>query len=83
MVSHQNRSQANRHAKSNPAPAEIRAARARAKHEPGQAAAVVYATLRAWQDWESGARRMHPATFELYLLKTGQLGLDAAIAAVA
>jgi hypothetical protein len=29
-------------------------------------------TLRAWQDWEAGNRRMHAGLWALYLLRTGQ-----------
>lgn len=37
-----------------------------------EAAAQVYSTLSAWQRWEQGDRRMHPALYELFLIKTGQ-----------
>ena len=37
-----------------------------------QAADVVYSGLRTWQQWEAGDRRMHPAIFDYFLLKTGQ-----------
>ncbi len=40
-----------------------------------QAAEIVHAGLRTWQQWEGGDRRMHPALFELFLLKTGQIKL--------
>jgi putative transcriptional regulator len=52
-----------------PSPDEIRAARAAAGLTHTEAAAVIYCTLRAWQDWEAGKRAMHPAFFELYRLK--------------
>jgi hypothetical protein len=26
--------------------------------------------MRAWQQWESGDRQMHPAFFELFLIKS-------------
>lgn len=35
-----------------------------------EAAAVIHSSLRAWQQWESGIRKMHPAFFELFLIKT-------------
>jgi hypothetical protein len=39
-----------------------------------QSAALVYATLRNWQQWEqetgTNVRRMHPGLWELFLLKT-------------
>jgi len=33
----------------------------------------VHATRRAWQQWESGARGMHPAFWELFRIKSGYL----------
>lgn len=36
-----------------------------------QAAELVHATRDAWAKWESGARKMHPATWELFCIKTG------------
>lgn len=52
-----------------PPPEAIRAARAAAGLTQTQAAALIYCTLRGWQDWEAGKRAMHPAFFELFLLK--------------
>ena len=31
---------------------------------------VVHTTCRVWQQWEAGDRRMHPAFWELFLLKS-------------
>jgi len=60
--------------KARPTAAEVRAARKKAGLTQTQAAQVIYSTLSAWQKWESDegaeARRMHPALFELFLLKT-------------
>lgn len=59
-----------------PTPAQIRAAREAAGLTQAAAAEVVYATLRTWQNWEaSGAagRAMHPAIWELWLMKTAHL----------
>ena len=53
----------------NPRPEEIRAVRAAGGQTQTQAARSIYCTLRAWQEWEAGNRRMHPAKFELYLIK--------------
>lgn len=78
-MTHGNRSKRNRSAKSNPTPTEVRAARAAARHDQKQAADLIYSTATTWIDWEDDAsdrRRMHPALFELYLLKTGQKTLD-------
>lgn len=41
-----------------------------------QAAELVYASARAWQNWESESgsnRAMHPAIFELFLVKTNRI----------
>ncbi|MDT7935276.1 MAG: hypothetical protein RQ833_11850 [Sphingomonadaceae bacterium] len=53
----------------NPAPAEIRAAREAPGLTQEQAAAMVFSARRAWQDWEAGALRMHPAIWELLRIK--------------
>ncbi len=63
--------------KKNPNPSEIINARSNAGLTQSQAAAMVYATLRTWQNWESpicspAHRKMHPAIWELFLIKTGQ-----------
>lgn len=55
-----------------PAPDAIRAARAATGLTQTQAAALIYCTLRGWQDWEAGKRTMHPAFFELFLLKASK-----------
>lgn len=55
-----------------PTPDAIRAARAAAGLTQTQAAALIYCTLRGWQDWEAGKRAMHPAFFELFLLKAAR-----------
>jgi DNA-binding transcriptional regulator YiaG len=54
----------------NPAPEVIRAAREAANLTQTSAAALVYATLRRWQDWEAGDHRMHPGLWELFQIKT-------------
>lgn len=53
-------------------PATVSAARGKAGHTQAQAATIVYRTLRSWQQWEGGERRVDPAAFELYLIKTGR-----------
>lgn len=68
-----------RTAAATPAPAEVRAAREAAGHTPKEAAAAIYGTTKAWVEWETdtpGARRIHPAFFQLYQLKTGQVTLE-------
>jgi len=60
--------------RSHPTPAEVRAARESAGLTQAQAAALVHATTRNWQQWEqasgSNVRRMHPGLLELFRLKT-------------
>ena len=55
---------------SNPEPAAIRKAREDAKLTQTAAAALIHSTLRTWQQWEAGDRRMHPGLFELFRLKS-------------
>jgi len=74
MPNHPNRGA--RTAASNPEPAAITAAREAAGLTQARAAAVVHANLRSWQKWEGGERNMHPAVFELFMLKTGQWVLE-------
>jgi DNA-binding transcriptional regulator YiaG len=54
----------------NPTPAEIVAARLAAGLSQTAAAALLHTTCRTWQQWEAGDRRMHPAFWELFLLKS-------------
>lgn len=54
---------------SNPAPADIRAAREAAGLTQTEAGALVHTTCRTWQQWEAGDRRMHPAFWELFRIK--------------
>ncbi len=55
-----------------PASDEIRAGREAAGLTQSAAAALVHANLRSWQKWEAGERAMHPAFWELFLIKSGQ-----------
>lgn len=67
MSNHPNR----RHsADSNPAPDAIKAARAAAGLTQTDAARLIHSTLRTWQQWEAGDRRMHPGLWELWQMKT-------------
>jgi len=43
-----------------PTPAAIRAARVESGLTQSQSAARVCVTLRNWQQWEAGERKMHP-----------------------
>lgn len=66
MANHPNRSKGAPSIARNPTPAEIREAREAAGLTQTEAAAVVLATLRTWQDWEAGERRMHPVTWHCW-----------------
>lgn len=57
----------------NPTKEEVCAARAATGLSQTAAGALVHSSLRAWQDWESGERRMHPATWELFRIKAAEL----------
>ena len=53
----------------NPTPAEIRAAREAAGLTQQEAGELIHGSRRAWQDYESGARKMHPGLWELFKTK--------------
>lgn len=53
-----------------PKPSQVRAAREAAGLSQTAAAALIYCTLRGWQEWEAGNRRMHPGLWELFKIKT-------------
>lgn len=72
MTNHPNRGSAATPS-ANPTPAAILQAREAAGLSQAEAGALIYAGLRSWQHWEWGTRRMHPAMFELFLKKTGQM----------
>lgn len=57
---------------SNPRPEAVRAARQAAGLTQTQAAELVHGTLRAWQEWEAGNRRMHPGLWELFAIKAAR-----------
>lgn len=57
---------------SSPSPAEIRAARKAAGLTQARAAQLIHCSRSSWAEWESGVSKMHPAFWELFLLKTGQ-----------
>ncbi len=68
MPSHPNRG--NKTPASNPTPEEIKALRESLGMTQNAAAATIHASARAWQDYEAGARRMHPGLWELFRNKT-------------
>lgn len=55
---------------SNPAPETIRAAREAAGMTQTESALLVHASLRAWQQWEAGDRRMHPGLWSLFRIRS-------------
>jgi DNA-binding transcriptional regulator YiaG len=71
MGNHPNRS-GGKHPAANPTPDDIRAAREAAGLTQKAAAALVLSNLRTWQKWEGGERKMHPASWLLFALLTGQ-----------
>jgi hypothetical protein len=72
MTAHPNRSKSPAR---NPSPEELKESRHTAGLSQEAAANVVYYSAVAWKKCEAGERRMHPATWELFRLKTGQLPL--------
>ena len=68
---HPNRSRRSRSPAANPTPAEISAARMRCGLTQQEAAALLHISLRAWQRYEYGERRMSPALWELFRIKAG------------
>jgi hypothetical protein len=54
-----------------PTPEQIRAARESLGLTQTGAAAVIGHTLRGWQDWEGGRRRMHPVMWRAWLHLAG------------
>jgi len=52
-----------------PSPELIKATRIRYGLTQTAAGHLVHGGLRSWQQWEQGARRMHPGLWELFLLK--------------
>lgn len=53
-----------------PSPLAIKKAREAAGQTQAEAAKMVHAELRSWQRWEAGDRKMHPAFWELYRIKS-------------
>lgn len=59
-----------------PTPEQIKLTRLSADLTQKQAAAIIHVLWKTWQRYESGDREMHPAFWELFLIKTGQKTLD-------
>ena len=66
MSAHPNRSRSRRGPGENPKPEQIRKMRQLHVLTQTEAAELVYSTLRAWQQWEGGQRRMHPAIWQWF-----------------
>jgi len=69
MTAHPNRSKRPDASGANPSPEEIRATRDALGLTQRAAAALIYGTVRAWEDWEAGTRRMHPTSWELFRMR--------------
>lgn len=54
----------------NPTSAEIKALRETSGLSQTAAASLLHTTCRTWQQWEAGDRRMHPAFWELFNIKS-------------
>lgn len=72
MSPHSNRSKGRARPGREPRPEELLAAREAVGLTQQQAADVIYTSLRSWENWEQGQRRMPASAFELFMLKTGQ-----------
>lgn len=53
-----------------PSPSKIREARRLLGITQSEAAEMVHSTCRVWQQWEAGDRKMHPAFWELFQIKS-------------
>jgi len=73
MSNHPNRSKASLDPARTRTPEEIRAAREAAGLTQTDATALIFSSVRAWQQWERGDRRMHPAFFDLFTRKVKEL----------
>lgn len=71
MANHPNRGRTPGPA-ANPTPDEIKAGREAAGLSQTAAAELIFSTLRTWQDWEAGERRMHPQLWEAWRFKVEQ-----------
>ncbi len=54
----------------NPNPIQIKAERQKLSLTQTQSAELIHSKMRTWQDWEGGQRKMHPAFWELFLIKS-------------
>jgi DNA-binding transcriptional regulator YiaG len=54
-----------------PSPEQIKSVRLALGYKQKEAASLVHVSLRAWQMWEAGDRKMPPPIWELYVIKAG------------
>jgi DNA-binding transcriptional regulator YiaG len=82
MANHPNRGGGKGARCKSPKPDEIKDMRQFAILTQKEAADLICASERTWQQWESGDRRMHPAFWKLFLILAlvGQDPLDRAMA---
>jgi DNA-binding transcriptional regulator YiaG len=57
----------------NPTPSQITRTRTMLGLTRAESAKIIYCGKRAWQEWELGNRKMHPALWELFKIKTQKL----------
>jgi DNA-binding transcriptional regulator YiaG len=53
-----------------PSPQKVKDARKEAGLTQTAAASLIFCNLGTWAKWESGKRKMHPAFWELFFIKT-------------
>ena len=53
-----------------PLPQQIKEARQATGLSQKDAGEKIHSAMRTWQDWEAGKRKMHPAFWELFQIKT-------------
>ncbi len=58
-----------------PTPEKIKATRIASGLTQAEAAKLIFGAMRSWQDYEAGKRKMHPAIFAFFLLRTNQIQL--------
>lgn len=54
-----------------PSAAQIKTTRKALGYTQKEAAELVHVSLRAWQLWEAGDRKMPPSVWELFVIKSG------------
>jgi putative transcriptional regulator len=54
-----------------PTPEQLKSTRKALGYTQKEAAALVHVSLRAWQLWEAGGRKMPPGIWELCVIKAG------------